>query len=119
MADHHWDEATGGYEQMMDRRDDQFLDEEKAAEELAKTLEVRGRTVRAADAVSPYAIRLGASNAPADCAIFSNDYRDRLPKGDPVRSLGGSPSRDQSSDLRAMRAAHRVGLMAARTPLPR
>ncbi len=93
-------------------------EEVTAAERLADTLRVRGRAVRAADATSPYAIRLGASNAPVDCTIFSSDYRLRLPADDPVRQIGGGVDREEpEADLQAMRAAHRAGLMAAREPL--
>lgn len=92
--------------------------EEEAAARLADSLRDRQRALRAADATSPYAIRLGASNAPVDCAIFSSDYRLRLPEGDPVREIGGGVSQEgPEADLRAMQAAHRAGLMAARMPL--
>ena len=60
-----------------------------AAAELSSSLESRRKAVRDADMTSAYAIRLGASNPPFDCEIFSPDYRGRLPEEDPVRAQGG------------------------------
>lgn len=87
---------------------------DEAATELSSKLESRNRAVREADATSAYAIRLGASNPPFDCDIFSPDYRYRLPESDPVRIRA-----EQAEELReygspassgSMRAAHEACL---------
>lgn len=79
----------------------------------------RLEAIQEADKPRGYAIRIGASNPPFDCEIFSPDYRSRLPDDDPARELG-SPLREYGTEasLKTMEAAHRACLEVLGISLP-
>lgn len=62
--------------------------------------------IEEADQSGGYAIRLGASNPPFDCEIFSPDYRSRLPKSDPARQASELREYGSEASLKTMAAAH-------------
>lgn len=79
-------------------------------DELERHAESRLKAIEEADRTGFYATRLGASNPPFDCEIFSPDYRARLPKNDPA--LKGLSVREYGTEasLKTMEAAHEACL---------
>jgi hypothetical protein len=101
----------------MAESDDKAQQPKTVGETFTTSLESRRQTVREADTTSAYAIRLGASNPPFDCEIFSPDYRGRLPEGDPVRERAGALREFGTREsLRTMEAAHHACLVALGVP---
>gem|GEM_PF-5524110 len=88
-------------------------------DQLERHAESRLKAIEEADRTGSYAIRLGASNPPFDCEIFSPDYRSRLPKADldreskPLREYGTKAS------LKTMEAAHAACLKVLGIPQAR
>lgn len=78
----------------------------------------RLRAIEEADRPSGYAIRIGASNPPFDCEIFSPDYRSKLPEDDPARKRGPLREYGTEASLRTMEAAHRACLKVLGISLP-
>jgi len=74
--------------------------------------ELRLRAIEEADRPNELAIRLGASNPPFDCEIFSPDYRSELPKDDPARQSSELREYGSKASLATMAAAHRACLKA-------
>jgi hypothetical protein len=78
--------------------------------ELERYTESRLKAIEEADRPGGYAIRLGASNPPFDCEIFSPDYRSRLPKNDPARKRSPLREYGTQASLDTMKAAHNACL---------
>lgn len=81
--------------------------------------ESRLRAIDEADRPGEYAIRLGASNPPFDCEIFSPDYRSRLPEDDPARQSHELREYGTEASLRTMEAAHAACLQVLGISQPR
>jgi hypothetical protein len=79
-------------------------------DEFERHAESRLKAIEKADRPGTFAIRLGASNPPFDCEIFSPDYRSRLPKTDPARK--GKVLREYGTEdsLKTMQAANEACL---------
>lgn len=84
----------------------------EASDEFERSVESRLKAIQEADRTGGYAIRLGASNPPFDCEIFSPDYRSRLPKGDPARETNLPREYGSTASLETMEAAHTACLKA-------
>jgi hypothetical protein len=78
----------------------------------------RLKAIQEADKPQGYAIRIGASNPPFDCEIFSPDYRSKLPKDDPARKRGPLREYGTEASLRTMDAAHKACLKVLGISLP-
>lgn len=78
----------------------------------------RLKAIQEADKPHGYAIRIGASNPPFDCEIFSPDYRSKLPKNDPARKRGPLREYGTEASLKTMEAAHRACLKVLGISLP-
>lgn len=70
----------------------------------------RLNAIREADKPRGYAIRIGASNPPFDCKIFSPDYRSELPANDPARQREPLREYGTEASLKTMEAAHKACL---------
>jgi hypothetical protein len=78
----------------------------------------RLKAIQEADKPRGYAIRIGASNPPFDCKIFSPDYRSELPEDDPARQRGPLREYGTEASLRTMEAAHNACLQVLGISLP-
>jgi hypothetical protein len=74
------------------------------ADEFERYAESRLKAIEEADRPGTFAIRLGASNPPFDCEIFSPDYRARLPK--PPQADASPREYGTKISLKTMEAAH-------------
>lgn len=101
--------------QSSDRRDNPA----GAPDEFERNAESRLRAIDEADRPGDYAIRLGASNPPFDCEIFSPDYRSRLPKDDPARKASELREYGTEASLKTMAAAHMACLAVLGIPQTR
>jgi hypothetical protein len=88
--------------QSSDRRDNPAA----APDDFERNAESRLKAIEEADRPGEYAIRLGASNPPFDCEIFSADYRSRLPNGDPAREASELREYGTEASLKTMAAAN-------------
>ena len=90
-----------------------------ASDGLGRNAVSRLKAIDEADRLNEYAIRLGASNPPFDCEIFSADYRSRLPKNDPTRQASELREYGSEVSLRTMTAANTACLAVLGIPQPR
>jgi hypothetical protein len=81
-----------------------------APDEVECNAESRLKAIDEADRPGEYAIRLGASNPPFDCEIFSPDYRSRLPVDDPARKVSQLREYGTEASLKTMKAANKACL---------